>query len=73
MDVAHGLQTIHARHEDIQAQQIELASLELGDPLAAVAGDVNAVARPFQHKPNCQLNGRIIVHYHNSGHENLFE
>jgi hypothetical protein len=71
MDVAHGLQPIHARHEDIQAQEIEIAGFELGKSLAAIAGDVNTMASPFQQQPNCQLNGCIIVHYQNLGHENL--
>jgi hypothetical protein len=71
MDVAHGLQPIHARHEDIQAQEIEIAGFELGKSLAAVGGDVNTMASPFQQEPNCQLNGWVIVHYQNLGHENL--
>src|SRR6266568_3360092 len=71
MDVAHGLQPIHARHEDIQAQEIEIAGFELCKSFAAIAGDVNTMASPFQQEPNCQLNGRIIVHYQNLGHEIL--
>src|SRR5437016_397007 len=71
MDVAHGLQPIHARHEDIQAQEIEIAGFELGKPFAAVAGDVDTVASPFQQEPICQLDGWIIVHYQNLGHETL--
>jgi hypothetical protein len=71
MDVAHGLQPIHARHEDIQAQEIEIAGFELGKSLAAIAGDVDTMASPFQQEPNCQLNGWIVIHYQNLGHENL--
>ena len=71
MDVAHGLQPIHARHEDIQAQQIEVAVFELGQSLAAIAGDIDAMPSAFQQEPNCQLNSWIIVHYQNFGHENL--
>jgi hypothetical protein len=71
MDVAHGLQPIHARHEDIKAQQIEVAVFELGQSLAAVAGDVDTMAGALQQKPNCQLNGWIIINYQNFGHENL--
>jgi len=71
MDVAHGFQPIHARHEDIQAQKIEFAGFELGQSLAAVAGNVNAVAGSFQQELNCQLNSWIIVNYQYFGHENL--
>ena len=71
MDVAHGLQPIHAWHEDIEAQQIEVAVFELGQPFAAIAGDVDTMASALQQKPNCQLDGWIIVHYQNFGHENL--
>lgn len=71
MDVAHGLKPIHAGHEDIQTQQIEVAVFELGQSLEAIAGDVNTMASAFQQKPNCQLNGWIIINYQNLGHENL--
>jgi len=71
MDVAHGFQPIHARHEDIQAQKIEFVGFELGQSLAAVAGNLNAMASPLQQELNCQLNSWIIVNYQNLGHENL--
>jgi hypothetical protein len=71
MDVAHSLQPIHARHEDIQAQQVEIARFELGKSLAAIAGDVNTMASAFQQESNCQLNGWIVIHYQNLGHETL--
>ena len=71
MDMTHGLQPIHAGHEDVEAQQIEVAVFELGQSLAAIAGDVDTMASTFQQKPNCQLNSWIVVNYQYFGHENL--
>ncbi len=66
MDQPHGFQAVHARHEDIEKQQIEsFTRLEYREPLAAIAGDDNAVAGPFQQNPDGRLHCNVIVHDQN--------
>ena len=58
----HGFQAVHSRHEDIEKQQIEISGLENRQPFAAIAGDDDAVAGPFQQKPDGRLHCTIVVH-----------
>jgi hypothetical protein len=61
MNQPHGFQPVHARHEDIEEQEVELPGLEQRQPLAAIAGNVNAVTCPFQQNPDGRLHGDIII------------
>jgi hypothetical protein len=44
MDQPHGFQAVHARHEDIEKQQIEFTRLEYPSPLRPSPAFDNAVA-----------------------------
>ena len=61
MNEPHHFQSVHSRHEDIKNQEIELFSFEDREPLAAIAGKENNVARPFQQKPDRRLHGAFII------------
>jgi hypothetical protein len=61
-DVAHGLQPVHSGHEDIEEQQIELTGFEQRERLVAVAGRRHLMPGPFQHQPDRDLHGRVVIH-----------
>jgi hypothetical protein len=61
MNEPHRFQPVHARHENIEQQQIEIAGLEDRQRLASIAGDDDAVPGPFQQKPDRRLDGDVIV------------
>ena len=58
----HRLKPVHARHEDVEEQQVESSDFELIDPLPAAAGDDDLVSGPLQQEPDGNLNGLVIVH-----------
>jgi hypothetical protein len=48
VNAPHRFQPVHARHEDIEKQEVELGGLEDREAVAAVTGGDNAVPGPFQ-------------------------
>src|ERR1035437_151576 len=68
MNQPHRFQAIHARHEDIEKQQIEVSGFEYRQPFAAIAGADNAVACPLEQKSYGRLDGAVIVHDQNFRH-----
>ncbi len=65
-DHPHGLEPVHARHEDVEEQEIEIAGLAQREPLASVAGGDHAMAGAFQQQAHGSLNGSIVIHDQNS-------
>ena len=61
MDQPHGFQPVHSRHEDVEKQQVEIAGFEDRKPVAAVAGDDDAVAGPFQQHLDGCLDRDVVV------------
>lgn len=47
-DQPHRLKPVHAGHENIEKQQIEIAALQLIEAAAAVAGGDHLMAGPLQ-------------------------
>ena len=62
MHQPHRLESIHARHENVEKQQVEIAGLEQGDALSSVAGGDHAVAGPLQQKADGGLDRRVVIH-----------
>ena len=62
MHQPHRLEPIHARHENVEKQQVEIAGLEQGDALSSVAGGDHAVAGPLQQKADGGLDRCIVIH-----------
>ena len=62
MHQPHRLEPIHARHEDVEKQQVEIAGLEQGDALLSVAGGDHAMAGPLQQKADGGLHRCIVIH-----------
>ena len=61
-DVAHRLEPVHAGHENVEEQQVELARLEQSERLVAVAGHCDVMTGPLQKQPDRELYGRIVIH-----------
>jgi hypothetical protein len=66
--VAHRLQPVHAGHEDVEKQEVELAGLEQCKSLVAVAGDGDVMTGPLQKQPDGDLHGRVVIHDQDVGH-----
>ena len=62
MHLPHGLEPIHARHENVEQQQVEIAGFELGDALSSVCRRDHAVVGPLQQEPDSGLNSRIVIY-----------
>jgi hypothetical protein len=73
MDQPHRFQPVHSRHEDIEKQQVEISGLERRQPFAAIAGDGNTVAGPFQQDPEGCLDGIVVVDDQDFCHDLLSE
>jgi hypothetical protein len=65
MNQPHRFQPVHARHEDIEKQQVEIAGLEYRKSVAAIIGNDNTVPGPFQQQPDGRLNRAVIVNNQN--------
>ena len=57
----HGLEPVHARHENIEEQEVEASLLECRKPFAAVTGDDHAVPGALQQEPDRHLHRSIVV------------
>ena len=60
-DQPHGLEPVHARHEDIEEQQVEILALELIQSAAAVIGGKDLMPGALQQQADDGLHRGIVV------------
>ncbi len=72
MHPPHGFDAVHARHENIEKQQIEVAGLEHRQPLAAVVGHYRAMTGALEQKPDSRLDRSVVVHDQDFSHASFF-
>ena len=60
------LEPVHARHEDVENQEIERFGVEPIKTATAVAGGNDVVARSFEKEPQCHPNSIVVVNNENS-------
>lgn len=61
----HRLEPVHAGHENIEEQQVEVAAKQLIEAAAAVAGGDHLMADPLQQQPHGGLNRRVVINDEN--------
>src|SRR5262249_15460083 len=63
-----GLEPVHAGHEDVDDDDVELAGLHRRDSAASIGGENDVETLMVQHHLDCGTHGLIVVDYENPGH-----
>jgi hypothetical protein len=60
------LPSVHLRHSHVQEQRVEKLFIKGRERVAAIGHNADAVTAPFQHDPDHQLVGLIVLGHQNS-------